>query len=104
MSYVANALAEDEQLKRSEQAHARLMKGQSFSDCMELARGFQIGREQVLKSINQTKPEGRAYNEAFSGWLERRGWHKIDSNTTTSMFWCLEHLVEIEQAPSSSAK
>jgi hypothetical protein len=91
---------ESEKERLAAEAFDRICKSNHWRDWTYLAAGFELGRMHAMRVARTNEPLGRAYNTAFSNWMDdpaRRTWTRgIDQATRNHLLWVADNLPSIE--------
>jgi hypothetical protein len=79
-----------------QRAWARLKTSQTWSDWKVLGIAIAEGRTVAMAEAKTNKPEGRAYNKAFSTLLIKQGFADLEKATRARLLRCVENLDAIE--------
>ena len=74
------------------EAWKRLKKCKDYNDWVKVGEALQVGREWAMNQAQTNKPEGKAYNMAFSEWLQH---YKLDDRSR--LFRVMDALPQIEE-------
>lgn len=67
-------------------------KGREFAGWMKIGAALMIGRQLIFARLRTNRPEGKAYNEAFSRWCREHGFTnpEIDPPTRSDLLFLQE--------------
>jgi hypothetical protein len=84
-----------------------IKQGREFNGWMKIGAALMVGRRAVMVATGTNRPEGKAYNTAFSDWCRRAGFTnpEIDPSTRSHLLYLQEpehHIIcdELRQAMS----
>jgi hypothetical protein len=82
---------DDTAIREGVKAADRLVRGQSLTDQLLVARALMVGRRAALAETGANRPEGKPYNAAFNKWL---GLHPrlaaVHGPVRAAALWCIE--------------
>ena len=85
------AVADDVAIEEGEEAAGRLVRGQSLTDQLKVARALMVGRRAALAESGANHPEGKPYFVAFNRWLARHPkLAAILPDNRAAGLWCVE--------------
>jgi len=93
----------EEQLSRASRAMEQAWRsikqaaGRQWGQWHVIGDGFLVGRTWAQQVSNSPRPEGRAYNTAYSEWLRRYHVHDIDKSVRACLLKCMEEWPAIEE-------
>lgn len=79
------------------EAWKRLKKTKDYNDWLKVGEALQCGREWAMRQAQANKPEGKAYNMAFSEWLQRYKLDDLDKGDRSRLFQVMDALPQIEE-------
>lgn len=79
------------------EAWKRLKKTKDYNDWLKVGEALQCGREWAMRQAQANKPEGKAYNMAFSEWLQRYKLDDMDKGDRSRLFQVMDALPQIEE-------
>jgi hypothetical protein len=83
--------------RQGTEAWRRLKKEKNWTDWRQVGEAFQVGREWAMNQAQSNKPEGKAYNMAFSEWMLRYKMDDMDKGDRSRLFKVMAALPLIEQ-------
>lgn len=78
-------------------AWARLKKGKSWTDWLQVGEALQVGREWAMNQASTNQPEGKAYNVAFGEWLAKYKLDDMDKGDRSRLFAVMDNLPAIDE-------
>ena len=78
------------------QAWKRIKEDSTYNDWMAVGEALDIGRTECVRLVHANRPQGRAYNEAFSQWLADNGFDDIDKGTRSRLDEIMKNRPAIE--------
>jgi hypothetical protein len=87
----------DRVARQGMQAWARLKKGKSWTDWLQVGEALQVGREWAMHQAGVNKPEGKGYNTAFGEWLTKYKLDDMDKGDRSRLFSVMDNLPAIEE-------
>jgi hypothetical protein len=87
----------DRVARQGMQAWARLKKGKSWTDWLQVGEALQVGREWAMHQAGVNKPEGKGYNTAFSEWLTKYKLDDMDKGDRSRLFSVMDNLPAIDE-------
>jgi hypothetical protein len=87
----------DRVARQGMQAGARLKKGKSWTDWLQVGEALQVGREWAMNQAGTNKPEGKGYNTAFGEWLVKYKLDDMDKGDRSRLFSVMDNLPAIEE-------
>jgi hypothetical protein len=89
--------ATEQAVAHGREAWQRIKSDGTWEDWVLVGQALEIGRAEAMRRSGSNQPRGRGYNEAFSAWLSKNSFAKIDKGTRSRLADCMEHRAEIEQ-------
>src|SRR5262245_6909018 len=82
-------------------AWARVKKSKDWASWLVVGESLLTGRIMAMERAKTNRPEGRAYNELFSQWLNRYRLSDIDKVTRSQLLIVMENRIEVEEYRNS---
>lgn len=79
------------------EAWKRLKKTKDYNDWLKVGEALTVGREWAMNQAQTNKPEGKAYNMAFSEWMMQYKLNDMDKGDRSRLFQVMEALPMIEE-------
>jgi hypothetical protein len=87
---------EDEIDRRADEAWDNLTSDSDWLKWLSIGEAMDYARNTCMRETHSNRPAGRGYNEAFSRWLAKRKFSKMDSSDRARLLKVMEHKHEIE--------
>ena len=81
----------------AQEAWRRLSSGHTRQDWLLVGKACQLLRAEAMHTAHVNKPEGRRYNQEYSGLLKAYGFAGIDKAVRSKLFFILDNITEIEK-------
>jgi hypothetical protein len=86
----------DRVARQGMQAWARLKKGKSWTDWLQVGEALQVGRDWAMNQAGTNRPEGKAYNVVFGEWLAKYKLDDMDKGDRSRLFAVMDNLPAID--------
>jgi len=83
-------------VERGRRAWKRIKTDSTWEDWCLVGQALDLGRAECMSLSGTNQPQGRAYNEMFSRWLDGNGFGDIDKAARSNLAQCMERRGEIE--------
>ena len=83
-------------IRAAQEAWRRLSSGHTRQDWLLVGKACLLLRIEAMRTAHTNRPEGRRYNQEYSGLLKANGFDGVDKATRSKLFFLLDNIAEIE--------